>query len=141
MAQIAALRNRVESGNAGAVETCGTGWFVGFSEWSKQGTGLRHIAHDVPSTELCVKWFVHQPGDPNGQGKPLSAGRTLSILAGSPGDFRIEFSLDPGFTPGTTLLHDLRSPGDFVIWGEGLYHRWACVESSCILTVRWTPQS
>lgn len=137
-----ALPVNVEFGNAGDIDTGGTGWFVGFSEWSKsKDPALRYVPREERSGGLCIKWFMHQPGDPNGQGKPVSEGRTLSVLAGPPGEFQLEFSLDAAFEPGSTLVHKLRRPGDFVIWSEGVHHRWACFAPSCILTVRWTPQS
>jgi hypothetical protein len=138
---VPALPENVEFGNAGALDTRGTGWFVGFSEWSKSsGANLRHVPATVDLRGLCVKWFMHKAGDPNGIGKPVSEGRTLSILAGEPSEFRLEFSLAEPFEPRSTLVHTLREPGDFVIWGEGIYHRWSSVRPACILTVRWSPQ-
>src|SRR4051812_6764963 len=123
----------VEFGNAGALDTKGTGWFVGFSEWAKSGNAdLRYIPKDANVNGLCVKWYFHQAGDPNGSGKPVSEGRTLSVLAGPPGEFQIEFSTDGRFDPQSTTVHTLREPGDFAIWGEGLHHRWACMKPACI---------
>ena len=53
----------VEFGNAGDMDTNGTGWFVGFSEWTRHPPS--HLRH-VPATELaaglCVKWFSHPAG-------------------------------------------------------------------------------
>jgi hypothetical protein len=136
-----ALPENVEFSNAGAVDTNGTGWFIGFSEWSKsKGINLRYVPGDQDLRGLCVKWFMHAAGDPNGHGKPLSEGRTFSILAGAASEFRIEFSRSPGFEPAFTLAHTLRKPGDFVIWGEGLHHRWFSIKPACIMTIRWSPQ-
>src|SRR5689334_18490470 len=93
----------VESGNAGRVDTNGTGWFIGFSEWTRTGPGdLRHVAADVLSSDLCVKWFDHPAGHPNGEFKPISEGRTISILVGPPSEFRIECSLSRAFEPHAT---------------------------------------
>lgn len=129
----------VEFGNAGDVDTQGTGWFVGFSEWSKsQGSSLRHVPSDALATGLCVKWFAHDVGDPQGAPKPLSIGRTMSILVGQMGGFKLEFSRSAAFPPSDTLTHVLRRPGDFVVWGEGLFHRAFGLQPSCILTIRWT---
>ena len=34
----------VESGNAGDLDTNGTGWFIAWSDWAKSsGTNLRHM--------------------------------------------------------------------------------------------------
>jgi hypothetical protein len=128
----------VEFGNAGALDTKGTGWFIGFSEWAQSPTGLRYLPRGSSLQDLCVKWYLHPAGDPNGTGKPVSEGTTFSVLVGQPGEFEIEFSHEPGFVLGELLVHTLRKPGDFVIWGEGLYHRWAALRTTCILTVRWS---
>ena len=132
----------IEFGNAGEVNTNGTGWFIGFSDWSKTASSsLRHLPIDHPTAGLCVKWFSHNAGDPNGEPKPLSEGRTLSILVGQPAEFKIDFSLSPAFEPTETVSYVLRKPGDFAAWGNGIYHRAFGVQQSCILTIRWRPQS
>lgn len=130
----------IEFGNAGEVDTHGTGWFVGFSEWAKDGRAdLRHMPTGASASGLCAKWYMHPPGHPNGEDKPISEGRTLALLAGPPGAFKIEFSLSPNFEPDQTGSYVLRRTGDFVAWGEGLYHRSFGLELSCILTLRWEP--
>ena len=89
----------VEFGNAGAVDTQGTGWFVGYSDWCKTGTHqLRHVDMDSAARGPLVKWFAHPPGDPAGQVKPLSTGRTVSVLVSEGGEFRIDFCADPVFS-------------------------------------------
>lgn len=83
--------------------------------------------------DLAVKWFLHRPDDDPawGEGKPLSSGRTLSLLAGH-GAFEIRFRrLDRH----CRLLLD--QPGDFAIWGAGLEHSWRALEISTVLTLRW----
>src|SRR5689334_10038389 len=134
--------DQVEFGNAHQVDTQGTGWFIGFSDWTRSGgPDLRHMPADVSSTGLCVKWFMHAAGDPDGQDKPLSTGRTISMLTGPASEFRIAFCATPDFIHAATLVHTLREPGDFVIWGAGLYHRAYGLKPSCILTIRWEPQA
>ena len=134
------LTRHVEFGNAGEVDTRGTGWFVGFSDWTQGGTsGLRHVPADETSTGLCVKWFSHPAGNPDGESKPLSDGRTMSVLVSPASEFRIEFSFAADFAPEATLVHTLRRHGDFVIWGPGLFHRAFGVQPASILTVRWSP--
>ena len=132
----------VEFGNAGELDTQGTGWFIGFSEWARapRGAPLRYMPADMASTGLCVKWFMHTPGNPNGEPKPLSEGRTISVMVGEPGEFRLDFVAgSSSFDGGETLTHVLRRTGDFAIWGPGLHHRAFCVKPACILTVRWLP--
>jgi hypothetical protein len=54
---IPSLPMEIEFGNAGEVETNGTGWFIGFSPWSKtEASALRHMPADLEATGLCVKW-------------------------------------------------------------------------------------
>ena len=131
---------QVEFGNAGDLHTNGTGWFIGFSEWTKSSSGLRHVPSGDAAKGLCVKWFLHEAGDPNGDEKPISEGRTISMLVGEPGDFKLEVSSTPAFELSKTVSYHLRRPGDFVAWGSGLYHRAYGLQQACILTVRWIPE-
>src|SRR5471030_1042994 len=132
------LARNVEFGNAGDVDTNGTGWFVGFSEWAKGlSTELRYVAAGEPASGLCIKWFAHPAGDPNGEPKPLSEGRTMSILVSPESEFRLEFSTTVDFAPDELLAHTLRRHGDFVIWGPGIFHCAFGIQHASILTVRW----
>ena len=133
----------VEFGNAGQLDTKGTGWFVGFSDWARAGnagvTDLRYIDKHSLSHTLSIKWMSHPSKDKNGGDKPISVGRTISILASEAGKFRIKFSLDPTYPPATTQEYFLENHGDFVAWGEGVYHSWGVDEPCVIATVRWIP--
>jgi hypothetical protein len=128
----------IDTGNAYELDTRGTGWFVGFSEWTRPSTaGLRHIARDEPLAGLCMKWFDHPPGM-RGDAKPVSEGRTLSILVNDGGEFEIDFCESADFS-GELRTVRLARPGDFVAWGAGLYHRWRCARRATIATLRWGP--
>jgi hypothetical protein len=128
----------VEFGNAEDVDTSNTGWFIGFSDWTKSGPhSLRHLPLDANASGLCAKWFSHRAGDPNGQKKPLSTGRTVSILMSQKSEFVLEFNPIQAFEPGLTVTHTLRRAGDFVIWGPGLFHRAYGIQPATILTFRW----
>jgi hypothetical protein len=132
------LNNLVEFGNAGELDTQGSGWFVGFSDWTKGPAGaLRHVPAGAPSAGLCIKWFNHAAGDPNGEAKPVSVGRTMSLLVTPVSEFRIEFSTTADFAADTSLVHTLRRQGDFVIWGAGVHHRAFGVLPATVMTVRW----
>lgn len=132
----------VEFGNAGAVDTHGTGWFIGFSNWSRLSPhDLRHMPDDVIARGLCVKWFAHRAGDPDGQDKPVSSGRTVSLLVSERSEFRVDFSATPAFDPTTRVSFTLRRAGDYVVWGPGIYHRAFGIADATILTVRWQPES
>ena len=128
----------VEFGNVGCLNTEGTGWFIGFSDWTKHApANLRQVSQEAIAKSLCVKWFHHQIGIPNGDPKPVSEGRTISILVSETGRFRLEFSTKDNFPAGSTDSYTLRAHGDFVIWGEGIYHRAYSEAESTILTLRW----
>lgn len=128
----------IDTGNAHDTDTQGTGWFIGFSPWTLPSTaGLRHVPKDQPVTGLCVKWFHHPPGHESGA-KPVSEGRTASILVTDGGHFEIDFCMDASFASGVRTVV-LRREGDYAVWGAGLHHRWRCIDSATVATVRWSP--
>ncbi len=131
----------IESGNLNQLNTENTGWFIGYSDWVKSGgEDLRFMSFDKNSKGLCVKWFAHEIGFPNGEPKPISTGRTISLLVDEVGKFKIEFSESERFTASSTKSYMLKKSGDYVIWGENLYHRAFCLAPSTILTIRWEPE-
>lgn len=134
----------IEFNNVGSLDTGGSGWFVGFSEWARSklaGTAdLRYMPELERCHTLCMKWMRHPAHDPRGAAKPPSAGRTLSLLVSKSGRFRLEFSAQEDFSQGEVVRHTLRRHGDFVIWGENVYHRWFVEQECTILTLRWTPE-
>ena len=128
----------IDTGNAHDVATQGTGWFLGFSPWTQGSVGgLRHVPQHAPVTGLSVKWYRHPAGQ-EGIDKPLSTGRTVSILVTDGARFEIDFCLFADFS-GEVRTVALTREGDFAVWGEGLHHRWRCVKDATIATVRWTP--
>jgi hypothetical protein len=132
----------IEFGNAGEVDTRGTGWFIGHGDWTRDGGfDLRHVPEEVRSRGLCLKRMDHRAGDPRGSAKPPSVGRTISILASGSGRFRLEFSDDPGFPEGRTAAYVLARRGDYVAWGGGLHHRWSVDRDCTIVTLRWMPDA
>jgi len=127
------------TGNAYDQDTGGTGWLIGFSEWTRlPGSDLLHVPADQPVTGLCFKWYDHPEGHASGD-KPVSVGRTFSLLATAGSVFRYEISTDPGYASEATRTVVLQRPGDYIVWGPGIYHRWTCERRSTILTVRWVP--
>ena len=134
-------RMEIESGNASDVETRGTGWFVGYGDWTRDGGfDLRHVPEGMASRGLCLKWVDHPAGDPRGLAKPPSTGRTVSIL-----DERLG-AVPPGVPPttrdspaGGQSSMSSRGRGDFVAWGGGLHHRWFVDEDCTVVTLRWVP--
>ena len=125
----------IDTGNAHDTDTAGTGWFIGFSGFTR-GT-LRHVAQDDPVTGLCVKWYAHPAGQ-QGNAKPVSVGRTMSILVTPGARFEIDFCLAADFS-GEVRTVVFEREGDYAVWGEGLYHRWRCIRPATVATVRWVP--
>jgi hypothetical protein len=130
----------LDIGNAHELDTQGTGWFIGFGPWTLASPGgLRHVPREQAASGLSVKWFDHAPGHDSGDAKPVSEGRTMSILVSAGAAFRIDFSESAGFDEAGVRTVLLRQEGDYVAWGAGLFHRWRCEKRSTILTVRWNP--
>lgn len=133
----------IEFNNAGTIDTDDSGWFLGFSEWAKTrligASDLRYMPQDQRAHGLCIKWMQHPARDPRGGVKPVSTGRTLSILVSEAGCFRLEFSAHENFAQAQVDRYTLQNHGDFVVWGAGLYHRWRVDKACAILTLRWIP--
>ncbi|WP_221028920.1 hypothetical protein [Actomonas aquatica] len=130
----------IETGNLGEVPTSGTGWAVGFSPWTDTPGSLRHVPADTAVRGLCLKWKTHQAGDPQGINKPVSSGRTLSVLVSAESRFRIEFASDAAFTQDVSAVV-LKRAGDFVAWGAGVHHRWEAQTGCTMMTLRWEPDA
>lgn len=134
----------IEFGHLGSLDTRGTGWFLGYSEWVRDvaggGSPLRYMPRELRSHTLTMKWMEHVAGDPGGVGKPVSEGRTISILVGMPGRFRLQFSRHADFPRHDTVEHVLEKTGHFSVWGEGIHHRYAVDADCTILTLRWIPE-
>jgi hypothetical protein len=131
----------LELGNAWALrspEAPHTNWLVG-DHGGIPVDSLRFLRHGGPAAgadgveDLALKWFAHSPGDPPewGQGKPISSGRTLSLLAGA-GAFELWFRR--GDREAGVVLEE---PGDFALWGPGLHHGWRVQRPSLVVTLRW----
>jgi hypothetical protein len=131
----------IEYGNAGEVTTNGTGWIIGYGPWLAEAV-LRHTPEatirpaEGERLEVTVKWYSHPRGQRDEANKP-SNGRTISLLVSERGGFRLTFSNleKTHFTECVLSRH-----GDFVVWGEGLNHKWVTEYPSTVLTVRWEPR-
>jgi len=131
----------VEVGNAWALRspaTPHTNWLLGDHGGipAESLRLLRHGGHpDGPERveDLALKWFAHDPADPPswGEAKPLSVGRSLSLLAGE-GAFELRFQRGE-----EELLVLLEHPGDYALWGSGIGHSWRVLKPSLVMTLRW----
>ncbi len=131
----------LEFGNAANLDTEKTGWIIGFSDWTKSdkeaGINLRHVPLNSDISNICVKWMHHLAGEFSLTNKPISTGRTISILVNDSGAFRLTFSVNPNFQDATDESFVLKKRGDFVMWGDGVYHKAKTEKDSTILTIRW----
>ncbi|MEO0738812.1 MAG: hypothetical protein AAFZ35_18610 [Cyanobacteria bacterium J06649_12] len=133
----------IEFGNLNDLDTNDTGWFIGFSDWTKadpaKDVNLRFNPYGQEFSNLSAKWMHHTVGETRGLNKPISYGRTITMLMSDSGGFRIEFSSSPDFKSPDTYNYVLKKRGDFIAWGANLYHQ-AFVEcDSTTLTIRWEP--
>jgi hypothetical protein len=139
----------LEVGNAWTLrpaEALHTNWVVGDHPAIPEASlrFLRHGGHPEGAQVvegLALKWFAHSPADPPewGEGKPLSTGRTVSLLAGA-GAFELWFARrgEAGGSDGSAEVSVLlEEPGDFALWGPGLTHRWRVWQPSLVVTLRW----
>ncbi|MFI0796784.1 signal peptidase I [Micromonospora rubida] len=112
------MDDRVYVGNAGADGPAEGGWLLG--HFMPPGDP-RH------STDVEVKWGVHQPGEARSRWATGERRTALLVLVRG-GRFRVEL-------PDRTVL--LAEPGDYVVWGRGVDHSWYAERESVLLTVRW----
>lgn len=78
------------------------------------------------SGSVEMKWGVHTAGDARDEWVTGEIRTTVAILIS--GMFEMEFR-----DQATTL----QNPGDYVMWGPGVDHRWRTLTDCVILTVRW----
>lgn len=93
------------------------GWFVGPF---MPANSLLH------SNQVEIKWVEHKAGEVR-EGWVEDEKRTsLCVLLA--GKYLLHFDQ-------TSAL--LEEPGDYVLWGEDVAHKWEAIEDSLIVTVRW----
>ncbi|MEO0807423.1 MAG: hypothetical protein AAFY33_14055 [Cyanobacteria bacterium J06643_4] len=150
MREVGNIPKGVEVGNAWAnrcPDIPQTNWIIGmfptipteslrYMPQSDLKGDLDNGSAGIAVTDLCVKWFIHQPDDPLewGMNKPLSTGCTMAMLTNE-GEFEITF-----FTKDQPYIVTFTKPGDFAVWGAGLGHSWRPLKMSSTLTVRWKPK-
>ena len=101
------------------------------------GSDLLYVPPDQSLSGLCVKWFDHPAGHDSAAAKPVSEGRTVSILVSQGSRFRIDFCESADFRSSAVQTAWLQRHGDYAAWGAGLHHRWHCEARSTVLTLRW----
>lgn len=112
------LPDGIRTGNAKRDSTDTRGWFVG--SFLPKDLGLRH------SDDVELKWGTHSAGESRDEWVTGETRTAISILIS--GNFELEFR---------DQTVNLSEPGDYVMWGPGVDHRWKALGDSVILTVRW----
>jgi hypothetical protein len=108
----------IQTGNASVDSTDMRGWLVG--SFIEEKLGLRH------STDVEIKWGVQPAGTAREEWVTGETRTTIGILIN--GTFEMEFR--------DRKLH-FDKPGDYVMWGPGVDHRWRAPTGCIWLTIRW----
>jgi hypothetical protein len=108
--------SQVHVGNAAEDGADHRGWFIG---------------HFIPapvrsSRDVEVKWGLHPAGEERPTWSPGDLTSTMVLLV--KGRFKVLWE-------GGEV--EFSRPGDYAVWGPGTAHRWAAIEDSVVLTVRW----
>lgn len=110
------MTDKIYVGNATVDAPADRGWLLGHF---KASGDVRH------STDVEIKWGMHQPGERRGQW--VTGEQRTAMLMLISGRFRVEL-------PGRDVL--LAKQGDYVVF-DGIDHSWEAEECSILLTVRW----
>ncbi len=111
------MQSRFRSGNALADGAEHRSWFMG-AFFDPEDARY--------SSDIEVKWASHAAGDRRDAWAAGGDVTTLTALVS--GLFVVQFA---------TGEYRLERPGDYVLFGPSFPHRWAAVEDSTMLTVRW----
>lgn len=85
------------------------------------------------SKDVEVKWGIHRAGDERAEWSTGRHDRTILILVS--GILRLELAPAGQRHEPTTLVLD--TAGDYVVWDNGIDHRWRADDDSVMITVRW----
>jgi len=108
--------SEIYTGNAEVDGSGARGWIIG----SFIPKGLRH------SEAVEIKWGLHKAGEARDEWVTGEQRTTICVLIS--GTFTIQFR-DREVTLGKA--------GDYVMWGEGIDHKWLTQGDSVVMTVRW----
>lgn len=114
------LHGIIQSGNAEIDSAETRGWFIG--NFLDEECGLGY------TTGLEIKWGNHVAGESRKEWATDETRTTLGLLIS--GEFEMEFR-------GRKVK--LSNPGDYVMWGSGVDHKWQALNNCTFLTVRWEP--
>jgi hypothetical protein len=112
------MTSNIQIGNAELDSLETRGWLVG--SFIEEKFGLRH------SDDIELKWGTLKAGDARTEWVTGETRTTIGILI--TGKFTMEFR-DKSVT--------FQKPGDYVMWGPGIDHKWHAPEDATWLTIRW----
>lgn len=116
------MHSNIQTGNATLDSADTRGWLIG--TFIEGQFGLRH------TDNVALKWDVLKAGDARDEWATDNTQTTIGVLI--QGKFTMEFR-DQSITFDT--------PGDYVMWGPGVDHKWYAPEDAILLTVRWSPNN
>lgn len=108
----------IQTGNAQLDSTESRGWLIG--NFLPKNSGLRY------SEAVELKWGTHRAGEARTDWVTGETRTTVGVLVS--GEFEMEFR-------DRTVA--LSKPGDYVMWGPGVDHKWCATQDCVLLTVRW----
>lgn len=108
--------SEIYSGNAEIDGSKTRGWIVG----SFIPEGVRH------SNNIEIKWGIHKAGEARDDWVTGEQRTTVCVLVS--GKFALQFR-DREVT--------LATAGDYVMWNEGIDHKWQALDDAVVMTVRW----
>lgn len=109
----------IQIGNAELDSQDTRGWLIG--SFIQEQFGLRH------TEDIELKWGILKAGDARAEWATGEMQTAIGILIS--GEFTMEFR-------DQTLTFE--KPGDYVIWGPGIDHKWNAPQDSVWLTIRWS---
>lgn len=112
------MNRKIEFGNAVTTGKDHRGWFIG-----KFISDLQSIRK---TDDLEIRWSTFQKGEKRPGWVTSNVTHTICILIS--GRFDIIFPENN---------YKLSKPGDYVIWGPRVAHKWHAIENSTVISIRW----
>lgn len=109
--------SRIVTGNAGVDSQPTRHWLVGHF------IPAHNIRH---SNDVEIKWATHRQGDERSEWVTGEKRTSIALLIS--GTVTMEFR---------DRKCKLAAPGDYVLWGVGVDHRWSAAADSVVITIRW----
>lgn len=116
------MTSDIQIGNAELDSSDTRGWLIG--SFIKDEFGLRH------TDDIELKWSILKQGNARTEWVTGETRTTIGILLS--GKVTMEFR-DRSIT--------FDKPGDYVMWGPGIDHKWNSPKDAVWLTIRWPSET